>query len=409
MELLNVEKLDEAREKLYEKCIESGFTLKVEKVSVSDSLDKILADDVVAEIDVPTFRRSTVDGYAVRSIDVGGASDSVPSFLKVIGESKMGNFCEYKICAGETVYVPTGGMLPEGSDAMVMVEWVENFGFDKIAVYKSVASGESLVNIGDDNKKSDILLKKGRKIKISDIGLLSSNGIRDVNVYKGFDISIVSTGDEIASIDREKNIAEVYDINSYTIEAMCKKKNFNIKEKILLKDEKENLKNKISSLMGISDVVVISGGSSKGKKDATAEVIGELCSSGVMTHGIAVKPGKPTIIGYDEKTETIVIGLPGHPVASVLLFDLIVNYLYEKFSGDISKKIKVKGKMCENIMQSPGRKTFQLVTIDDNYDVRLVLGKSGLINTMSKADGYIIIDEDSEGVNVGEIVDVFLL
>lgn len=410
MELLKVEKLKDAQDKLYSKCIESGFCVEKCFVDIKESLGMIVANDVKSCRNVPSFRRSTVDGYAVFSSDLGGASESAPSFLMVIGESKMGISCDFKINHGECVYVPTGAMVPDGADAVVMVEWVENFTDNKIAIYQSIASGKNIVNIGDDNKEGDILLYKGNKITVSDIGLLSSNGIKKVEVFKPFDISIISTGDEIVDIDKEKKEAEIYDINSYTLEAECKKNLYNIKNINLLKDDKELLKEKIANDMKISNVVVISGGSSKGKKDSTAASIDELCSSGVLVHGIAVKPGKPTIIGYDEKTNCVVIGLPGHPIAAVLLFRLLVVFLYSKLTGydKFENKIKVKGKLSENIMQSQGRTTFQLVNIDDKYNVRPIFAKSGLINAMSKADGYIVIDENCEGLNVGEEVNVFL-
>lgn len=409
MELLKVEKLEVAQKKLFDKCIDSRFCIKEKTVDILDCLNFILSKDVYASIDVPTFRRSTVDGYAVISSDVSGASESVPCFLDIVGESLMGDECTHYLKSGECMYVPTGGMIPEGADAMIMVEWTEKFTDNKLSVYKSIASGNNVVNIGDDNKKGDLLLKKGRKLSPSDMGLLSSNGIKEVDVYDSLNVAIISTGDEVADISSEKKVSQVYDINTYTIFGECKKNKFNVNDKCLIKDDEKILYDTLKSMMQKNDVVVISGGSSKGKKDNTAKVIGDLCSSGVMTHGIAVKPGKPTIIGYDDSTKTIVIGLPGHPVASLLLFRLLVVNLYEKLTGADIYKVKVKGKMCENIVQSPGRTTFQLVTIDEDYNVHLVLGKSGLINTLAKADGYIVINDNVEGVNVGDIVDVYLL
>lgn len=408
MELLKVEKLSEAQKKLFDKCVDSDFCIKEKSVPIVDCLDFILAEDITASFDVPSFRRSTVDGYAVISSDLSGASENVPCFLTVVGESEMGKECDYKLKSGECTYVPTGGMLPFGADAMVMVEWTEKFTDDKISIYKSVAAGNNIVNIGDDNKKGDVLLKKGRKLTSSDMGLLSSNGIKEVKVYEKISVGIISTGNEIVDIKDDKKIAQVYDINTYTILGECQKNNYKVKNRSLIKDDENVLYDTLKKMMEENDVVVVSGGSSKGKKDNTSKVIDRLCSSGVMTHGIAVKPGKPTIIGYDDLTKTIVIGLPGHPVASLLLFRLLVVDIYKNLTHNIDKKVKVRGKMCENIVQSPGRTTFQLVTIDEDYNVHLVLGKSGLINALAKADGYIIIDDNSEGVNVGEMVDVYL-
>lgn len=411
MELLKVKKIKEAEDLLYNECINKNFCIDTEVILVKDGLSRIISNDIYARIDVPSFRRSIVDGYAVKSTDLSGASENVPTFLKIVGESKMGEKCDICIDSGECVNVPTGGMIPDGADSVVMEEWVENFTSDKISVYKSVASGVNVVDIGEDNKKGDILLKKGRKLSVSDIGLLSSNGISEVEVYKTFNVSIISTGDEIVDVNKEKNDAEIYDINSYTLYAECKKNLFNIVKIYLIKDDEDKLKHALKESMEKSNVVVVSGGSSKGKKDNTAKLIDELCSSGVLVHGIAVKPGKPTIIGYDEETKTVVIGLPGHPVAAVFLFKILVKDFYYRITGSFNllKKKKIKGYMKENVMQSTGRTTFQLVNIDDEYKVTPIFAKSGIINSMSKADGYIIIDENCEGVNIGDGVDVYLL
>lgn len=409
MELLKVDSLEIAKTKLLDAYSDDGKELEVIELDVIDALGFILAEKIVSAVAVPEFDRSVVDGYAVIASDTQGANDSIPTFLKVVGESKMGEPCDIELKSGECVYVPTGSMVPKNADACVMVEHTENITDDKVAIYEAVAPGKSLVKKSDDIKEGDLIFDIGRKLTAADIGFLSSIGIYKVKVYKKWNITIISTGDELVDEKEEYRFGKVRDINTNLLSALSIKNGFKILNKYLLKDDAELLEKTIKSAMTDSDVVVISGGSSKGKKDASSQVIDKITSTGVLTHGIAVKPGKPTITGYDKETNTIVVGLPGHPVASAVLFKLIVCDIYDKITKCEKRDLVCEGTMTENMPASPGRMTFQLVKIDKDFNVTPIFGRSGLIRTLSEADGYIILETDQEGIRKGDKIRVYYL
>ena len=406
MQLLKVDLLEEAIEKVNKYVKEP----KTEILKLENSLGRVLSEDIISEVNVPEFNRSTVDGYAVNARDTQGASENMPCFLTVTGEVNMGEEAKLSIKKGETCYVPTGGMIPDGADSMVMVEYCENFTTDQIAVYQAVASGKSIVKKGDDIRKGDIALKRGRIIKPQDIGLLSSIGAMNVKCFIPWKLYIISTGDEIIDPNIKPRLGEVRDINTYGLVASAKTAGFNVVGQSVVKDDKNRLREEIRHGKELADFVIISGGSSQGKKDATEKLIEEESTSGVLTHGIAVKPGKPTILGYDEDTMTALVGLPGHPVAAMLLFKFIVEGLFKKVTNQGGNfEPKIIGTMTTNIAASPGRKTFQLVNIDEDNNITPILGKSGLIRTMSEANGYIVLDVNSEGINKGDKAVCYLI
>ena len=408
IDLLKVDSLEEAIQKLYNECVNNCFDIDAEDVDVRDSQNRVLAEDIYASVDVPNFDRSVVDGYAVIAKDTEAATDTIPTFLNIVGESFMGKPCDIDIKNGECVYVPTGGMIPLGATACVMVEYTENITDQKIAVYSSVADGKNVIKKGDDISKDTILLKKGKKLTSADIGYLSSS-VDVVKVYKKPSITIISTGDELIDYKDELTLGKIKNTNSNAIINLSRKYGFNVLNSFVLRDDEKLLEDTIKSAMQNSDVVVVSGGSSKGKKDASSIVIDRLTSSKVLTHGIAIKPGKPTITSYDNKTKTIVVGLPGHPTAAYILFKLVVVEVINKLMNVREHDLVCEGTITENIPASPGRKTIQLVNIDENFNVIPIYGRSGLTRILSDADGYIIIDTNQEGINKGDKVKVYYL
>ena len=409
IDLLKVDSLDETVEKLYNECIIGNFSVDVEEINVSESFARILAEDVISSIDVPEFDRSVVDGYAVVAKDTGGANDTIPTILNVVGESMMGVPQNIEIKNGECVYVPTGAMLPKGATACIMIENTENVTNDKIAVYESVAEGKYVIKTGDDIKKGEVALKKGHIIKASDMGFLSSIAVNKIKVYKKLNITIISTGDELIDENDKYSFGKIRDVNTNLLLGLSKKYNLNVVKKYLLKDDETLLEETIKNAMKDSDIVISSGGSSKGKKDASSVVIDRLTSSGVLTHGISIKPGKPTITAFDKNNSTILVGLPGHPVASAVLFKLVViNVIYKLMNVSV-KEYTCEGIMTENIPASPGRMTIQLVKVDKDYNITPIYGRSGLIHTLAIADGFIKLDTNQEGINKGSKVKVYYL
>lgn len=409
MELLAVDSLGEAREKLVKAV--GDKPCKIKEIDVNEAQGYVLAADMEAAIMIPDFRRGAVDGYAVFSKDTWGASESAPVFLEIIGEVNIGCPAEQKLYSGQCVYVPTGGMLPDGADCMVMVEYCEFFDQNHIAVYESAAVGKNMVEIGEDIKKGEILLKKGKRIEPRDIAALAAAGITKIPVFEPLSITIISTGDELIPPGEKRHQGQIYDINTYGLRAQAVKHGFTVRDAYVLKDEESLLLAGVTKAMETSDIVIVSGGSSQGKKDMTKKILDEAAMPGVFTHGLSLKPGKPTILGYDEKSETILAGLPGHPVAAMLVFELIVLWL-DRYRLGIGEEYTLPAVMETNLASAPGKTTCQMVELIKNkegYTARPVFGKSGLITTLSRADGFVLIDMNKEGIRAGEQVEVHLL
>ena len=408
MKLLVVDRLEAAREKMM-KAI-GDWTVESERVRISEAMGRVLSEDVLSRYPVPEFRRSSVDGYAVKAKDTQGATENLPVFLEVVEEVQMGQGAKSVIISGQCAYVATGGMIPEGADAMVMVEYCESFDEDNIAVYDAVSPGRNLVGIGEDMLADTIFLSRGVVVRAQEIGALASAGIRDVSVYKKMRLTVISTGDELVDASTTPELGQIYDINTYALVALAEKHGFSVVHSVVLKDEEQLLKETVREAMNFSDMVVVSGGSSQGKKDVTAKVMDELCTPGVFTHGLALKPGKPTIGGYDTESRTILIGLPGHPVAAMMVFELIGVWIVEELTGKKKRK-EIRASMETNVASAPGKATCQLVELiegEEGYLARPIFGKSGLITTLTRADGYTMIDVNKEGLKPGEVVKVQL-
>jgi molybdopterin molybdotransferase len=408
MNLLSVDTVEQARENIWT-CVKNR-PLKNETVSLDEGLGRILALDIFAEGDIPAFNRATVDGYAVHSADTAGAGEAIPVFLKCAGEVSMGESANLSIGSGECAYVPTGGMLPAGADAVAMVEYCENAG-GNIAVYEAAASGAGVALAGEDIKKGALLLRRGTQIRPQEAGALSAAGITSFPVFVPLGLSIISTGDELVPPEEIPNSGKIRDINSNALKALSLRRGYNVVSSRIVRDNEASLEAAIREAIALSDVVVISGGSSKGEKDSTASAINRAAKPGVFCHGLSLKPGKPTILGWDEGSQTLLAGLPGHPVAAMVVFELILGWLHDKLF-DRPPPFAVPAKISCNVPGSPGRTVCQPVILHlegDSYLAEPVFGKSGMITTLTRADGYIKIDLNKEGLKKGESVMVQLL
>lgn len=409
MRLLKVDSIEEARDKLLIPEFEEA--IKTEIIDLKNAYGKILAKDLIAQVNVPEFRRSTVDGYAVKAKETMGASESLPVFLDLVGQVEMGANASQTLASGQAIYVPTGGMLPEGADAMVMVEYCEPFDESSIAVYKAVAPGTNLVNAGDDVKKGQVLLKVGRKLKSQEIGVLSSLGLDKVEVFKPLRISIFSSGDELVEAGQALGDGQVYDINTNAIYAEAIEIGMEVVRTGIVRDIEEEIHNTLEAARLDSDIVVISGGSSQGKKDMTGDILDRITDGHVMTRGLALKPGKPSITAFDYKTKTFLFGLPGHPVASLLVFKLLVKWLNKRFFN-CDHEYFIEAQMQSTVASDPGKNTCQMLEIEeceDGYKAYPVFGKSGLMTTLTKSQAYTLIDRNKEGLKAGETVRAYVL
>jgi molybdopterin molybdotransferase len=385
------------------------YEVQTEKIKVEDSLGRILMDDIFSNENVPMFRRSTVDGYAVRWQDTEGVSEEQPFVAKFMGESLMGSSLDHVLDHGECVYVPTGGMVPDGADAVVMVEYsqVED---DKVKLWQELESMSNVVSIGEDVKIGEHVLGKNHKIRPQDIGALKVVGVSEINVIKRPRIAIISTGDELVGEKKELSLGEVRDINTYTITALAKQYGCEISYKGVVKDDYDAIKETIKKAYEISDIVLVSGGSSMGEKDVTADIFNELGNPGVFAHGVRLKPGKPTILAKIDGKPCF--GLPGHPVSAMIVFEIFVKFFLEKIMKmDMGIKNTLYGYTTANMSSAAGRDTYQMVDVnfgENGIEISPVPGKSGMITLLSNAKGYTVIPYKKGFVKKGEKVKVTL-
>jgi len=407
MDLFNVVSVDGAKQ-----IIENSFNYQLdsEKISILESVGRVCFEDVKAECNIPEFKRSTVDGFAVYSRDVHGASESIPSMLELKGEIFMGKVPPCDIELGECLNIPTGGMLPGNADSVVMVEYTDKLDEDSVLIYSPVAMGDNVVQVGEDISFGDIVVKKGYKLRPYEIGVLASIGISEIMVYKKPRVAIISTGDEVVPCEVKPEMGKVRDINTYLLWSLLLEDGIEPVSYGIIKDDYEALKSTVDKAFNQCDLVLISGGSSVGKKDQTLKVISSYGDGEVLVHGIAVKPGKPTIIGKHK--EKIIFGLPGHPLACSVIYKILVkNYIYSLMSYT-DESYGASAVMSINYHKAKGREEYlpvELVTIQNKIIAKPVFGKSGLITSFSKAWGYIKIEKNLEGLKEGQVVQVYRL
>ncbi|WP_423055449.1 gephyrin-like molybdotransferase Glp [Acetobacterium carbinolicum] len=406
MELLKVKTIDEMKNIIKETF--KALTLEKETIDLSAGLGRVLSADIVSTMDVPHFDRSVVDGYAVKLTDVQGAGSAIPGFLKIVGEVQMGKETTESLNQGETLYVPTGGMVPAGTEAMIMIEYTEKLGEKDLAIYTNAGANENMMRIGDDIRNGELVFSRGHLLRPQDIGVLSALGYLQVEVYKRPRLSIISTGDEIIRPGETPKPGEVIDINTPALAAVAKRLGADVISTAYARDDQEEIRKAVELGIKNGDMVILSGGSSMGKKDYTVQVIDGLGE--VLLHGLAVKPGKPTILG--SVLQKPVIGLPGQPAAAIMVLMIVLQeFMKRYYDQDSFNNQTIQGVLMENIHASPGRRTFQTVAIkktEKDIEIRPTHGKSGMITLLSYSDGYIEITENEEGKNTGDRVEVTL-
>ncbi len=373
----------------------------IEYVGLDKALGRYLGADVVAEEDVPAFDRSTVDGFAVRSKDLSGCSDSIPAILEKSGESIMGQACELPLLPGTCVYVPTGGAIPPDADAMVMLEFTEDLGGGQFAFYKPVAPGANLILRGEDLQQGETILKSGKKIGVADIGTLAALGQVRVPVFARPVVGILSTGDELIAPGESLKPGQIRDVNSDMLRAAIEQCDGIAISGGIVEDNYESLRDACEGLIPKVDVLLVSGGTSVGEKDNMPRIVADLGE--MLIHGLAVKPGKPTIIG--EIGSKAVFGLPGNPVAAFFIFNSLVKTLLLALQGGKVETEQVETKLSRAVSSNHGREEFILVHLEGT-EAEPVPSKSGLISTVSRANAYFIIPRDQEGLPKGAMVQV---
>jgi molybdopterin molybdotransferase len=397
--MLNVIPIADALSLVLEKF--GGKTGQVESVGFDRALGRFLGEDIVAQEDVPAFDRSTVDGFAVRSVDLRGCSDSIPAILQKVGDSVMGRSYEIPLAPDTCVYVPTGGAIPPNADAMVMLEFTEDLGGDQFAFYRPVAPGANLILRGEDLKQGEVILKSGKKLGVADIGTLAALGKTEVPVFSQPVVGIISTGDELVPPGKSLQPGQIRDVNSDMLKAAVEQHNGIAINKGIVEDNYEALREACKELISDVDVLLVSGGTSVGEKDNMPRIMAELGE--MLIHGLAVKPGKPTIIGEIEGKA--VFGLPGNPVAAFFIFDSLVKPLLIAMQGGKAQIERVEARLTRAVSSNHGREEFILVSLEGS-EAEPVPSKSGLISTVSRADAYFIIPREQEGLPKGALVQV---
>jgi len=386
----------------------------VEEVGSAEALGRVLARDIVAPEDLPGFERSSMDGYAVRASDTFGASEGLPAYLELAGEVPMGAPAEIAVDPGQAVRISTGGVLPEGADAVVMVENTELSGAT-VEVVKGAAPGDNTVRPDEDVARGSLLSGKGQVLGPAQIGALAGLGIQNVRVFKRPLVAILATGDELVPTEKRPGPGQVRDVNTAALCAAVDWAGCGARAYGIVEDDFDTLLATSRAALRECDALIISGGSSAGVRDLTVDVLRELGEPGVLAHGIYLKPGKPTLIAVCNGKP--VLGFPGNPASALAVFREVMVPVLKRLGGEEPGPTSIVPRVVEAVIErsvSSATGRLELVPVSLRLEngalmATPVLGKSSLIGTLARAHGQVRIPEGSEGLEAGERVIVELL
>ena len=407
-EFFNVVPPDEALATLLDRL---DVSVRGEVVQTAQALGRVTAEDVVSPEDMPPYPRSTMDGYSVRARDTFGASESLPAFCDVVGEVAMGTQPQVSLSTGQAAVAYTGGMLAEGADAVVMVENTQRAGDGSIEILRPVAPGENVIQVGEDARAGEAVIPKGRLIRAQDVGVFFGLCITQVAVAERPRVAIISTGDELVPPENAPGPGQVRDINSYSVASLVEDAGGEPVHIGLVPDDYALQRQAALDGLERSDVLVFSAGSSVSSRDMTVRVLDELGPPGVLVHGIAHKPGKPTIVALVEGNPAF--GLPGNPVSAMVVFGILVRPVIQALMGRTESPVirGVHARLTKDIRSATGREDHVQVKLMEDKDGMLadpVFGKSNLISTLVEADGVVVVPLDDGGLYAGDEVFVRL-
>ena len=382
-----------------------------EEVAVEDALGRVTAEPLYATEHLPAFPRSAMDGYSLRASDTFGASEGLPAYFTVTGEVPMGQPPALAVTVGEAAVAYTGGMLANGADAVVMMENTQVVDAETIEVVRPVAPGENVVNPGEDVKQGEPILPSGHCLRAQDLGGLTAMGITRISVARKPTVAILSMGDEVVPPDAVPKPGQIRDVNTYTISSLVRQAGGVPVPLGIARDDYSEQMEAAASGLAAADVLLFSAGSSVSSRDLTADIINGLGQPGVLVHGLAVRPGKPTIIGIVNGKPAI--GLPGNPVSAMVVFDLLVRPALYYLSGCARPPVQptVTARLAQDIASTTGREDYVPVRLKDDSGDRVaepVFGKSNLIYTLIRSDGLVQVPLDRGGLYAGETVAVRL-
>lgn len=407
-EFFTLTSIDEARARWFEA---APPRIDVETVETRDALGRVTAETLFSPEPLPAFPRSTVDGYAVRSADTHGASASLPAYLAVVGEVAMGQKARVQVGVGQAALVHTGGEVPPGADAVVMLENTQPATKDQIEVVRAAAAGENVIQVGEDIRPGDEVLLPGHVLRPQDIGGLLALGITQIKVARRPVVAILATGDEVIPPETPLQPGQIRDINSYTIAGQTREAGGLPVAMGIVPDDFDALRRRTAAALAQADMVVLSAGSSVSVRDMTARVFDELGEPGVLVHGVALKPGKPTILGLVNGKP--VIGLPGNPVSAMVVYSLFGAPMIWRLQGaPPQEKPSLSATLAVNVPSTAGREDFVPARLRRDQAGALwaepIFGKSNMIYTLVRADGLIHVPMDATGLRAGEQVEVRL-
>ncbi len=385
-----------------------------EVVDTVEARGRVLATDLRSRVDLPHFNRAAMDGYAVMARDTFGASPALPAYLKLVGTVEMGQEVTRRIGSREAMRISTGGMLPPGSDAVVMVEHTDETGDGTVEIQRSASPWLNAIQVGDDIRRGDPVFPRGRRLRAHDLGALTGIGVASVPVYRKPRVTLISTGDEIVPVDREPRPGQVRNINQHSLAGLIAECGAELNDLGVVPDDRDALRGALAGGLEWGDMVLLSGGSSMGTRDMAVEVIRSLPDARIFFHGISVSPGKPTI--YALASGKPVLGLPGYPVSALVIFDLFAEPLIRALGGEhrpaaSRPRRTVRAVLNTNISSQTGREDYVRVTLERGQQTLYASplpSKSGAIFTLVKADGMVRIDLNQEGLEQGEEVEVLL-
>lgn len=409
-EFLELKTIQEALKLFFDHLPEAAT--QTEEVRLAAALGRVLAEDIVSREPLPGFTRSTVDGFAVRSRDTHGASETLPMYLPLAGEVPMGKAPGFALQAHQAARIHTGGMLPEGADAVVMLEMCQEVRAGEIEVYRAVAAGENILARGEDIEAGETVLPAGKSIRPVEIAGLAALGYERVRVFAAPALGILSSGDEVIPIEQTPGIGQVRDVNSHALAALVSASGGIPVLYGIIPDRQETLEERLAQALDECQGVIITAGSSASTRDLTADAIRRMGEPGVLVHGVNVKPGKPTILGVCRGKP--VVGLPGNPVSALVIAGLFIRPLVRRLAGETYKKPQavIQARISSNVPSQAGREDFFPVILKKDGLCLLaepIFYKSNLIFNLARADGLAHIPADATGLAAGEDVEVIPL
>jgi len=378
-----------------------------ENVGILDAGGRRLAEDVKAQRDVPPYSRSAVDGYALKAEDTYGAGRYSPVKLKVIESVHAGEIPKKTVKKGEAIQIATGAMIPEGADAVVMVENTETEG-ESVLVFKPSYPGSDVSGKGEDIRTGEVVLEAGERLSPAKVGAISSLGITEIKVFGRPRIAVIPTGDEVTAPGDRLEKGKIYDINTYTLSSVAEELGADVKTYPITPDQKEDIRKVMETALS-ADIILLSGGSSVGERDVIVDVLADMGE--VLFHGIQLKPGKPTVCGRitgeygGKRKETLVFGMPGYPTSCLTNAYVLVVPLIRKLTGDCNPPRVEKKRISQRIVSTLGRHQIFTVRVEGDT-ANPAFKESGAITSMANADGYIQIPANVDLVEKGEMVDV---